>query len=96
MFLPMKEEASPYATVLGTVHISKGDTMRSINLLTTALAVSMLLATAYITSSSCGTTVYHTEPIYMTHDDGLMICEEAGLVYDYEAIGTTAEELCHD
>ena len=33
---------------------------------------------------------------FMTHDDALAMCEDAGLIYDYEAEGTTTFELCYE
>ena len=60
--------------------------MRSINLLATVLAVSMLLAIAYISVQS-NVQRYQAEVEYMstvTHDQAIEQCEKLGLVYDYE------------
>ena len=33
---------------------------------------------------------------YVTHEYAIMVCNDLGLTYDYEAEGYTAEEFCID
>jgi len=35
------------------------------------------------------------EPVVMTDAQALMMCDDIGQVYDYEAVGNTAMELCY-
>ena len=72
--------------------------MRSINLLTTALAVSMLLAVSYISIQS-NYDRYMSEPtqlgdIALSHEEAMDMCDDLGLVYDYEAEGYTTYDFC--
>ena len=69
--------------------------MSTINTLA-AIAATMLIIIIASISINSHVVRYNSEPIVMTHDDALQVCEDAGLIYDYEATGTTAFELCYE
>ncbi len=36
------------------------------------------------------------DDVVLTHDEALKLCDDAGLIYDYEAEGYTTFELCYE